>query len=71
MFMIGADAAYAAEPPASILHLRSDTVVASDGTAVQSLHLETKVNNDAAARREAQQSLPYTGMRGSFCSHLR
>ena len=53
-------AAYAAEPPGSVRRLRSDTVVEADGRAVQTLHIEIAVNNDAAARREAQQALTYT-----------
>ena len=39
---------------------RSDMVVEADGSAVQTSYLEIAVNNDAAARREAQQSLAYT-----------
>ena len=43
--------ALAAEPPGSVRRLRSDTVVEADGRAVQTLHIEIAVNNDAAARR--------------------
>ena len=51
---------WAAEPPASIRRFRSETVVEADGTAKQTTHIEIAVSNDAAARREAQQFLPYT-----------
>ncbi len=43
--------ALAAEPPGSIRHFRSDTVVEADGQAVQTAQIEIAVNNDAAARR--------------------
>ena len=49
--------AAAAEPPASVRQFRLDTVVQPDGTSVQTLHLETAVSNDDAARREAQQPM--------------
>ena len=52
--------AQAAAPPASVLHFRSDTIVAEDGAAVQTVHIETRVNNDAAARKQAQQDFPYS-----------
>lgn len=50
----------AAEPPASVRQFRLDTVVEQDGTAVQTLHIETAVSNDDAARREAQQPMSYS-----------
>ena len=52
--------AVAAEPPASLRQFRLDTVVQEDGTAVQTLHVETAVNNDDAARREAQQPIAFS-----------
>ena len=52
--------AAAAEPPASVRQFRLDTVVQQDGTAVQILHIETAVNNDDAARREAQQPIAFS-----------
>lgn len=42
--------ALASEPPGSIRHFRSDTMVEADGQAVQMAHYEIAVNNDAAAR---------------------
>ena len=51
--------ACAAELAVSMRLLRSDTVVEPDGTAVLTRHAEIAVNNDAAARSEAQQSLSY------------
>lgn len=53
-----ASAAHAADA-GSIRTFRSDTVVEADGRAVQTVHFEIAVNNDAAARSEAQQSLTY------------
>lgn len=51
--------AQSAEAPAKIQLLRSEMIVASDGTAVQTSTIEIAVSNDAAARQEAQQSLIY------------
>ncbi len=53
-------AAFAVEPPSSIRRFRSDTVVEPDGRAVQTWHMEIAVNNDAVARREAQQGVVYS-----------
>ena len=51
--------ALAAEPAVSVRLLRSDTVVEPNGTAIQTSHVEVAVNNDAAARSEAQQTYSY------------
>ncbi len=51
--------AIAADPPGSIRRFGSDTVVEADGRAVQITRVEIAVNNDAAARSEAQQGLAY------------
>lgn len=53
-------AAFATEPPGSIRLLRSEMVVEADGRAVQTVHVEIAVNNDAAARQEAQQAAAYS-----------
>ena len=49
-----------AEPPASVRSAISNIVVEEDGTAVQTMEVKLALNNDAAARREGQQALPYT-----------
>ncbi|HEY0206264.1 MAG TPA: DUF3857 domain-containing protein [Acetobacteraceae bacterium] len=49
----------AAESAVSVRLLRSGTVVEPTGTAVQTSHVEIAVNNDAAARSEAQQAFFY------------
>ena len=49
----------AADGAGSIRRFRSDTVVEADGRAVQTSLVEIAVNNDAAARSEAQQGLAY------------
>lgn len=51
--------AIAAEPAVSIRLFRSDTVVEPDGQTVQTSHVDIAVNNDAAARQEAQQALTF------------
>jgi len=55
-----AGAASAAEPPASVQQIRNDIVVQEDGTAVQTMHIETAVHNDDAARAEAQQPMAFS-----------
>ena len=52
--------AAAADPPARMLHFRSNVVVEADGRAAQTAHFEIAVSNDAAARSEAQQAFTYT-----------
>jgi hypothetical protein len=51
--------AASAEEPARIRVSRSATVLAEDGTAVQTLHVELAINNDSAARQLAQQKQAY------------
>ena len=58
-------------PPASVRQLRMETAIEEDGTAVQTLHVETAVANDAAARREAQLPMPFSETVERLVTELR
>ncbi len=52
------DAAKAA-PPFTIVQMLRDTVAAADGTYVETLHIQMRANNQAAAPQIGQMSIPY------------
>jgi transglutaminase-like putative cysteine protease len=52
--------AHADEPPVTILRATNTYDVHADGTYVNDYRLEMRVANDAAARREGQQSVSYS-----------
>lgn len=60
LLSLSAEPTGAAEPPASVKFLRLDDAVQEDGTFVRTVHVETAVSNDDAARQEAQQSLAFS-----------
>ena len=60
LFAALAGPAFAADEPPARYRIQSDVVLADDGTYQQTLHREIAVANEAAARREAQQSLQFS-----------
>lgn len=60
VLLFAAPAPAAEVRPMSIQVFRLDDVLSEDGTMVQTMHLETAVANDEAARRQAQQPMSFS-----------
>ncbi len=63
---VSAAGAWAAEPPVSVRRVQTDMVVAQDGSATSTVHMEIAVNTQEAARQVGQQSFQYNEGRGTI-----